>query len=76
MFWDGSAIVPTLLVTAASHELVALLSSDPHPAIWRSTRVECESAPFRRDRERPLPRESDTRLRDAASREGFAILPA
>ena len=139
MFWDSSAIVPTLLVMARSHELAMLLGSDPRPAIWWSTPVECESALFRRDRERPLPLDSveralgrlaglvedayviaptlalreragrllrghplwagdalqlaaalawtedaprgeafvclDRRLRDAASREGFAILP-
>jgi predicted nucleic acid-binding protein len=140
MFWDSSAIVPTLLVTAHSREVMVLLSSDPRPAIWWSTPVECESALFRRDRERPLPSEAveralgrlaaliedvyviaptpalreragrllrghplragdalqlaaalawtedaprgeafvclDSRLREAASRQGFAILPA
>jgi len=58
MFWDSSAIVPILLVTAESHELMTLLRSDARPAIWWSTPVECESALFRRDRERLLPRES------------------
>jgi predicted nucleic acid-binding protein len=58
MFWDSSAIVPILLVTAESRELVALLGSDPRAAIWWSTPVECESALFRRDRERRLPREA------------------
>ncbi|HEY3099505.1 MAG TPA: type II toxin-antitoxin system VapC family toxin [Methylomirabilota bacterium] len=58
MFWDSSAIVPTLLVTADSTRLVALLGSDARPAIWWSTPVECESALFRRHRERSLPRES------------------
>jgi hypothetical protein len=43
---------------------MTLLASDARPAIWWSTPVECESALFR------------TRLREAASREGFAILPA
>ena len=58
MFWDSSAIVPSLLVMARSPELAVLLGSDRRPAIWWSTPVECQSALFRRDRERPLPVDS------------------
>jgi predicted nucleic acid-binding protein len=58
MFWDSSAIVPTLLVMARSRELAVLLGSDRRPAIWWGAPVECESALFRRHRERPLPVDS------------------
>ncbi len=55
MFWDSSAVVPTLLATARSAELARLLGSDARAAIWWGTPLECESALFRRHRERPLP---------------------
>ena len=55
MFWDSSAVVPTLVVTSRSRELARLLGADPRPAIWWATPVECQSALFRRHRERPLP---------------------
>ena len=58
MFWDSSAIVPVLLVTARSRELAGLLGSDSRPAIWWATPVECQSALFRRHRERPIPPDS------------------
>jgi len=64
MFWDSSAIVPILLVTAESDRLATLLGSDARPAIWWGTPLECESALFRRHRERSLPRDSVDRALD------------
>jgi uncharacterized protein len=61
MFWDSSAVVPTLFLATRSRDLVLLLGSDPHPAIWWTTPVECQSALFRRHRERVLPASSINR---------------
>jgi uncharacterized protein len=140
MFWDSSALVPTILPAHASAALLSLVGSDHQKTVWWACPVECQSAVFRRHREKPLSaallgnamrrlvdlmdssdvvpptatlRERagrllgahplragdalqlaaalassedspqgttfvclDTRLRDAARREGFAILPA
>jgi len=54
MFWDSSALVPLLVSEGRSSELVALLRSDPDPAIWWATPVECQSALQRRRRENTL----------------------
>jgi predicted nucleic acid-binding protein len=54
MFWDSSALVPLLVSERRSSELVALLRSDPAPAIWWATPVECQSALQRRRRENTL----------------------
>lgn len=51
MFWDSSALVPLLVSEARSTEMLALLRSDPAPAIWWATPVECQSALQRRRRE-------------------------
>ena len=55
MFWDSSAVVPTILRMPSSRELTSLLGSDARPGIWWATPVECQSALFRRHRDRPLP---------------------
>ena len=55
MFWDSSAVVPTILRMRSSRELTSLLGSDARPGIWWATPVECQSALFRRHRERPFP---------------------
>jgi predicted nucleic acid-binding protein len=54
MFWDSSALVPLLVSEGRSSELVALLRSDPAPAVWWATPVECQSALQRRRRENTL----------------------
>ena len=54
MFWDSSAIVPTLLPAAGSSPLHAMLQSDPERTLWWGTPVECQSALFRREREHDL----------------------
>lgn len=45
-------------MAAQSREVARLLGSDPRPAIWWATPVECQSALFRRHRKRPLPSDS------------------
>jgi predicted nucleic acid-binding protein len=54
MFWDSSALVPLLVSERRSSELVALLRSDPAPAISWATPVECQSSLQRRRRENTL----------------------
>ncbi|MBI4635003.1 MAG: type II toxin-antitoxin system VapC family toxin [Candidatus Rokubacteria bacterium] len=140
MFWDSSALVPTLLSAPQSDILVTALRADATRALWWGSPLECQSALYRRHREVRLPARSleqalhrlaglvedadvvaptlrlreragrllaahplragdalqlaaalvwcedtpvgetfvcvDERLRDAASREGFALLPA
>ena len=40
MFWDSSAIVPTLIVSAGSREFAALLGASARSAGWqRSSRT-------------------------------------
>ena len=65
MFWDSSALVPLLLSEATSAVLTKQLRSDPAPAIWWASPVECRSALHRRQREGLLPGRA---LRAATSR--------
>ena len=51
MFWDSSAVVPSLLPAARSAMAPALLRSDSHLALWWASPVECQSALYRRHRE-------------------------
>ena len=54
MFWDSSALVPLLLPEARSTALVDLFAGDREVTIWWGTPLECQSAIFRRHRDRPL----------------------
>jgi len=54
LFWDSSAIVPTLVPAAESSPLHAILQADPERTLWWGTPVECQSALFRRERDRHL----------------------
>ena len=54
MFWDSSAVVPTLLPEGRSAEMTAALESDREPMLWWGSPVECQSAIHRRHRESPL----------------------
>jgi len=54
VFWDSSALVPLLLPEARSVEITSLLDSDPEPAIWWASPVECRSAIHRRHREKQV----------------------
>src|SRR3972149_1544458 len=51
MFWDSSAVVPSLLPAARSAMAAALLRSGSHLALWWASPVECQSALRRRHRE-------------------------
>lgn len=53
MFWDSSAIVAIVLLESRSVELTTLLAN-AQPTIWWLTPVECLSAIYRRNRERPI----------------------
>lgn len=64
MFWDSSALVPLLLPEARSTELTKALASDAEATIWWSTPVECQSALYRRHRERPIPAQTLARALD------------
>ena len=50
-YWDSSAIVPLLVQQEASDRMKALFSEDPVLAVWWGTRVECDSAIVRLERE-------------------------
>jgi predicted nucleic acid-binding protein len=55
MFWDSSALVPTILPAPQSPVMVGLLRSDAERALWWGSPVECQSALYRRHRGAPLP---------------------
>jgi uncharacterized protein len=57
MFWDSSALVPTLLPAAESAALATLIATDSRSAIWWGSPVECQAAVYRRHRAAPLPAE-------------------
>ena len=50
-FWDASALVPLLVRQNASLRMRAQYRSDPVVAAWWGSRVECESAISRLERE-------------------------
>jgi predicted nucleic acid-binding protein len=54
MFWDSSAVVPSLLREARSRVMTELLRSDTAPALWWASPVECQSALYRRRRDKSL----------------------
>ena len=51
MFWDSSAVLPTVVAEARSAEMIQLLRADLAPVIWWATPVECHSAVARRHRD-------------------------
>jgi hypothetical protein len=55
MFWDSSALVPTILPAPDSATLSALLRTDIRTALWWGSPVECQSAVYRRHRTTPVP---------------------
>jgi uncharacterized protein len=55
MFWDSSAIVPSLVPEGSSSRTVALLRSERELTLWWASPVECQSALYRRHREERLP---------------------
>jgi predicted nucleic acid-binding protein len=54
MFWDSSAVVPSLLREVRSAAITELLRSDTAPALWWASPVECQSALYRRRRDGSL----------------------
>ncbi|MFQ5789577.1 MAG: type II toxin-antitoxin system VapC family toxin [Acidobacteriota bacterium] len=50
-FWDSSAIVPLLVRQRASAGMRSLLRRDSSQLVWWGTRVECDSAVARMERE-------------------------
>lgn len=54
MFWDSSALVPTMLPAAHSVTLIPLLRGDRRLAMWWGSPVECQSAVYRCHRTTPL----------------------
>jgi uncharacterized protein len=55
MFWDSSAVVPSLLPDGHSAKIVALLRADPEVVLWWASPVECQSALYRRYRDETFP---------------------
>jgi hypothetical protein len=55
MFWDSSAVVPTLLPEPRSAAIISLLRSDQEVTLWWASPVECQSALYRQHRARSLP---------------------
>lgn len=63
-FWDSSALVPLVVRQSASNRMRSLYRADAGILAWWGTRVECESAIAR------LERESMLRPRSAAAARG------
>jgi uncharacterized protein len=63
-FWDSSALVPLVVRQRASSRMRSLYRADAGVLAWWGTRVECESAIVRLERERTL------RPRSAAAARG------
>ncbi len=63
-FWDSSAVVPLLVHQSASPAVEAYFREDPGLIVWWATRVECDSAIARLERERKLsPKSTDEAFR-------------
>ena len=63
-FWDSSAVVPLLVQQSASPAVEAYFREDPGLIVWWATRVECDSAIARLERERKLsPKSTDEAFR-------------
>ncbi len=63
-FWDSSAVVPLLVHQSASPAIEAYFREDSGLIVWWATRVECDSAIARLERERKLsPKSTDEAFR-------------
>lgn len=67
-FWDSSAIVPLIVRQRASSRMRALYRADAGVLAWWGTRVECESAIARLERDRMLRPRSAAAARDRLDR--------
>ncbi len=65
MFWDTSAVIPTLVPEAHSATTASLLRSDRQVTLWWVSPVECQSALHRQHREDKL---SPSQLNEALVR--------
>jgi predicted nucleic acid-binding protein len=59
-FWDASAIVPLLMIEAATRQVQALVAKDSAMLVWWGTHVECASAIARLERDVTLDETSVT----------------
>lgn len=55
MFWDSSALVPTLVPEARSETAISLLRADRRVILWWVSPAECQSALYRQHREDGIP---------------------
>ena len=62
MFWDSSALVPTLMPAHELASLISILRADGDPTLWWGSPLECQSAIYRRQRDARWP----VRFRDEA----------
>jgi uncharacterized protein len=60
MFWDSSALVPTMVAETSSSQMRALAHEDFEVYVWWATQVECVSAIARRERTNPSDVENAT----------------
>ena len=67
-FWDSSALVPLIVRQRASGRMRSLYRSDPGVLAFWSTRVECESALARLEREGRLRKRSASAARSRPDR--------
>lgn len=70
MFWDSSALVPTLVPEARSVATASLLRSDREVILWWVSPVECQSALHRQHREDRI---SSRLLNEALARLGGLV---
>ena len=78
-YWDTSALVPLLVAQSASAAVRGLYRADSTVAAWWGTRLECESALARLEREGTLALEAATAARrrlDRIASSWEEILPA
>jgi predicted nucleic acid-binding protein len=76
MFWDSSALVPTVVEEPSSARVLDALRKDPDPAIWWGTPVECHSALRRHLRQAPIPSEGALDRLETLVRNMNAIAPS
>lgn len=67
-FWDSSALVPLVVRQRASRRMRSLYRSDAGVLAWWGTRVECESALSRLEREAGLTRRTASAARGRLDR--------
>ncbi len=77
-FWDSSALVPLLVEQETTRRMAALYRRDSEVMAWWTTRIDCDSAVARLEREGTLtPRDAGRALRrlDVLSRSWQEVQP-